>query len=233
MSAHYRCFWKLREWAREEGLQSFSLTEKAFFLRVLLMWRLRVLKKLWSHASGMDFLSHRDLIFLVQGTQLHAHGIDEWIHESSHGVVLWWRNFYGCHEAFRWGIQQVLLGECCGKYEFINASLCGRVALAHEGWKLVALAFALIKEIHAYAHSHALKILVVVITLHILMHILFLLHIYQTHTPGDPKGGGGLFLCLYTPGDPKEVGGLFLCLHTPGDPKGVGGLFLCSYDSRF
>ena len=47
------------------------------------------------------------------------------------------------------------------------------------------------------------------------MHILFLLHIYQTHTPGDPKGGGGLFLCLYTPGDPKEVGGLFLCLHTP------------------
>ena len=37
MSAHYRAFWKLREWAREEQLQLFQLTEKAFFVRVFLM----------------------------------------------------------------------------------------------------------------------------------------------------------------------------------------------------
>ena len=37
MSAHYRSFWQLREWAREKGLQLFALTEKALFVRVLLM----------------------------------------------------------------------------------------------------------------------------------------------------------------------------------------------------
>ena len=205
MSAHYRSFWRLREWAREEGLQSFAFTEKAFFLRVLLMSRLRVciskhpdkcftfvkcvlmlqkcnafLKKLYgSHASGRDFLSHRDLLFLVQGRQLHAHGIAVWIHQPSHGVVLWWWNLHGCHEASRWGIQQVLHDYGRAKYEFNNASLCCRIEFAHGGWKLVAL--DLVKEIHAYAQSHALKILVVVITLHILMHIILLL----------------LFLCSY------------------------------------
>ena len=44
MSVHYRSFWQLREWAREEGLQLFALTEKALFVRVLLMasWSLLV-----------------------------------------------------------------------------------------------------------------------------------------------------------------------------------------------
>jgi hypothetical protein len=37
MSVHYSSFWQLREWAREQGLQLFALTEKALFVRVLLM----------------------------------------------------------------------------------------------------------------------------------------------------------------------------------------------------
>jgi len=37
MSAHYRSFWQLREWARKQGLQLFALTEKALFVKVLLM----------------------------------------------------------------------------------------------------------------------------------------------------------------------------------------------------
>ena len=41
MSAHFRGFWQLREWARKEGTQLFALTEKALFVRVFL-WHLRV-----------------------------------------------------------------------------------------------------------------------------------------------------------------------------------------------
>ena len=37
MSVHFRSFWELREWARKESLQLFALTEKALFVRVLLM----------------------------------------------------------------------------------------------------------------------------------------------------------------------------------------------------
>jgi hypothetical protein len=37
MSVHYSSFWQLREWGREQGLQLFALTEKALFVRVLLM----------------------------------------------------------------------------------------------------------------------------------------------------------------------------------------------------
>ena len=41
MSAHFRGFWQLREWARKEKTQLFALTEKALFVRVFL-WYLRV-----------------------------------------------------------------------------------------------------------------------------------------------------------------------------------------------
>ena len=41
MSAHYRSFWQLREWARKGGLQLFALTEKALFV-MFFLWRLRV-----------------------------------------------------------------------------------------------------------------------------------------------------------------------------------------------
>lgn len=37
MSAHFRSFWTLRAWAINEGTQLFALTEKASFVRVLLM----------------------------------------------------------------------------------------------------------------------------------------------------------------------------------------------------
>jgi hypothetical protein len=37
MSAHFRSFWTLRQWAIDEETQLFALTEKASFVRVILM----------------------------------------------------------------------------------------------------------------------------------------------------------------------------------------------------